>query len=342
MNRVTVYERSRGTSIYVEWHDDEGRHRKSFAALLGHPITDRELAKEAAHRMAQAQERKRNQMARRALGMEQRHTLGELLERRHRDLQGKWTEKYRKSRERRRAFWLEALGEDCPLEAVMPAVVERIAREAQGKRSDRWRQDVLRYLVDSYIYARRKLKWIEERHDLSGVDIPSAKGKSRPYTLDEARKLLPALWEVHPTAGWIGEVAFQTGRRLSAIRKLTPQDVREENGYTVVCFPSKTDKARNTGEAVVVALRPRTDWQVPSQEVCNAWMHEAEERAGIEHQKGRAWHGLKRLYATLTTGMPGADRQAGTRRETLEGHYRQDTLDPKVEVARKLADVAQR
>lgn len=336
VNRVTVYERGRGASIYVEWHDDLGRHRKSLASILGHPVTDRELAKEAAHRMAIAQERKRNNQARTALGVPERHTLEQLLTRRHADLGPGWSEKYAKSRERRKAFWIEALGRDRPLDAVSPAEVERIARDAQGKRSDRWRQDVLRYLVDSFIYARRKLKWITERHDLSGVDIPSAKGKSRPYTLAEARKLLPALWEVHPTAGWIGEVAFQTGRRLSAIRKLRESDVRQEDGYTVVSFPASTDKARNSGEAVVVGLRARTDWTRPSQEACNDWIHRAEEAAGIEHVKGRAWHGLKRLYATLTTDLPGADKQAGTRKETLEGHYRQDVLGPKVDLAVRL------
>lgn len=336
VNRVTVYERDRGTSIYVLWHDDLGRHRKSLATVLGHPVTDREIAIEAANRMAIAQKRKRNQQAAQALGLPTKRTLGELFERRHSDLRVKWSEKYAKSRELRRAFWLTALGEECRLEAVSPAVVEMVAREAQGSKSDRWRQDVLRYLVDSFGYARRKLKWIGEAHDLSAVDVPAAKGESKPYTLAEARKLLPALWDVHPVAGWIGEVAAQTGRRLTAIRKLRPTDVLEMDGCTVIQFPASTDKVRNSGQAVVDGLRARTDWTMPSQELCNAWIHEAEQRAGIQHQQGRAWHGLKRLYATLVAGEPGADKQSGTLASTLETHYRGDLLAPKVALAKRL------
>ncbi len=105
----------------------------------------------------------------------------------------------------------------------------------------------------------------------------------------------------------------------------------------MVRFPGETDKARRTGEAAVVGLPERTDWTVPSSDTCTDWIAAAEELARVPHVSGRGWHGLKRLYATLTTGMVGADRQSGTRKETLESHYRQDVLEPKAEVARALA-----
>lgn len=289
--------------------------------------------------MADAQERKRNLDAAEALGIPRPRTLKDLLDRRHDDLSDTWSKKYRKSRDLRRNFWLKHLGSDLLITraASMAGAIERIARDQQGKKSDRWRQDHLRYLVDSFIYAERKLKWIEPRHNLSAVDIPRAKSKSHAYTLDEARKVVEKLWAVDPVAGWIGTVAFQTGRRLSAIRTLKPEHVTAQDGETVIRFPGETDKARNTGEAVVVGLPKRTDWSVPRPETCNEWIHKAEELAGVEHIKGRGYHGLKRLYATLTTGLHGADKQAGTLRSTLEGHYRQDLIDPKREVAKVLA-----
>ena len=293
------------------------------------------MAKDAARRFSAAQERRRNQDAAVALGLPTQRTLPELLERRHADLSPRWTKKYAKSRELRRAFWLDKLG-GVSLAGLNAAVVERIAREAQGDKSDRWRQDVLRYLVDSFIYAERKLKWIEPRDNLSAVEIPSARGTSRPYTAAEARKLLPALWAT-PVAGWMGVVALQTGRRLSAIRTLTDECVTVAGEWTYIDFPGETDKARNTGTAAVYGLPERTDWTIPSEGLCNDWIHEGEQRAGVEHMRGRGWHGLKRLYATLTTDLPGADKQSGTRRETLEGHYRQDLMAPKREVAREVA-----
>lgn len=339
VSRVTVFERPKGASIYVEWFDDDGRHRKALKSEIGHPVTDRELAMTIARRMSEAQERKRNLQAAEALGIPQPHTLKDLLDRRHADLEDTWTEKYRKDRARRKAFWLRHLGGDLQLTraAGMAGTIERIVRREGADKSDRWRHDVLRYLVDSFIYAERKLKWIEPRHNLSAVDLPKPKGRSHAYTLVEACSLVASLWRVHPVAGWIGTVAFQTGRRLSAIRTLHPEHVTTEGRVTFITFPGETDKARNTGEAVVYDLPERTDWAVPSQEICNDWLHEAEKAAGIEHVKGRGYHGLKRLYATLTTGMEGADKQAGTLRSTLEGHYRQDVREPKMEVAKALA-----
>ena len=198
VSRCTVFKRPDATSIYLEWWDDAGRHKAALSKIVGHPVTDWEVAKEVARRFSAAQERRRNQDASIVLGLPINRSLQDLLEQRHADLGPRWSTKYAKSRELRRAFWLDKLG-DIQLTGVNAAVVERIAREAQGTKSDRWRQDVLRYLVDSFIYAEKKLKWIEPRHNLSAVDVPAAKGRSVAYTLEEARKLLRALWEVIPS-----------------------------------------------------------------------------------------------------------------------------------------------
>jgi hypothetical protein len=338
VSRVTVFERHDATSIFVEWWDDEGRHRAALSTVVGHPVTSREMAEEVARRMSAAQERRRNQQAADMLGIPTVRTLTELLDRRHADLEPTWSTKYAKSRKLRKAFWLDKLG-DARLTHVRAAVVERVTREAQdaGSHSDRWRQDVLRYLVDSYIYAEKKLKWIEPRHNLSAVTIPRASGRGAAYSLLEVRKLIPELWKVEPRAGWMGSVAFQTGRRIGAIRRLEPIHVIHAETWTAIRFPRETDKPGKGGEAWVYELPERTDWRVPSHDEVDAWMEAAEEAAEVKHVDGRLWHGVKRLYATLVSGQPGADLQAGTLRSTLDGRYRQDVAEPKMAVAKDLA-----
>lgn len=340
VSRVTVYRRSSSPGIYIEWWDDDGRHRKALKDFRGNRVTSWDDAKEIAKEFSRTQEKRRNLLGAEFFGIDsgEARTLSDLFERRHDDLGPDWSPKYAKSRDRRKTFWIERLGARTPLSAITAAAVERVAKEAQAKKSDRWRQDVLRYIVDSFAYAEKKLKWIEAKHNLSAVDIPSAKGESRAYSLAEARKLLPALYGVDPRAGWMGTVAFQTGRRIGAILALGPDDVRTEDELTVIQFAGETDKARKTGEAVVHGLPERTDWRPVAPEDANQWIHDAEAAAGVPHVSGRAWHGLKRLYATLTTALPGADKQSGTLKTTLEGHYRQDLLEPKVEVAKALAD----
>lgn len=340
VNRVTVYERPDGASIYIEWWDDEGRHREVLRSSIGHPIVDREFAMEIAQKASEAQLRKRRQSAAQMLGLQRgEHTLEDLLNRLHADKSSEWTPKYAKSRELRKRWWLENLGSPV-LERVTPAQVERLVREEREERglSNRWAEDVLLYLVHAYDYARDKLKWIDARHDLRGVTLPKKKKKPRkPYTLEEAQKLLPALWEVDPVAGWMGEVALATGRRPNAIRQLRQEDVLVDGEFAILRFPADTDKVGVVGEALVHKLRQRTDWTVPSQETMIGWIHEAEELAGIKHIDGRAWYGLKRLYATLTQGMPAADLQAGVLEGTLKGIYRHDDRTPKRELAVTLA-----
>ena len=163
--------------------------------------------------------------------------------------------------------------------------------------------------------------------------------------MEEAQKLLPALEAVNWRAGWIGQVAFQTGRRLTAIRTLPKQRgwVTMHADHAVLRFPGETDKARNTGEALVtgrafeLTKRALRRWRTPSMEECQDWLRDAEEAAGVPHQTGRSWHGLKRLYATLARGHVGREKQSGTTGPTLDRVYVQDERDPKLALARMLA-----
>lgn len=350
VSRVTVFERHDASSIFVEWWDDDGRHKQALSTVTGHPITDRELAKKAADRMSRAQERKRNQQGAELLGLPSERSLKELLDTLHRNRGDEWSESYTRDQKRYREFWLDKLG-NARLMRVSAAVVERVVSQEAKKKGERgWsprtRGAVLRYLVDAFYYAERKLKWIEPRHNLSAVSIPAAKSKSEAYTLEEARRLVLALEAVDWRAGWIAEVAFQTGRRLTAIRTLPERSawVTLGQGYGVLHFPGETDKARNTGQAVVagkralrLTARAMEDWKTPSLQECQDWIEAAEKRAKIEHRSGRRWHGFKRLYATMAKGHVGREKQSGTTGQTLDRVYVQDELGPKVELAKLLA-----
>lgn len=351
MNRVTVYERSDATSIYVEWWDDRGRNREALSTVAGHPITDRDAAKEVARTMARAQEQKRNQQAREALGMPVRRTLPDLLDALHEARVDRWSEGYRKSQERQRDFWLAKLG-DIDLHRVTPALVERVASEEADERdwSARTEGAYLRYLIDAFAFAQKKLKWLTERGNLSAVDVPQSDRKVAAYTLTEARKLLPALESVDRRAGWIGHVAFQTGRRLRAIRTLRRSAVDVRDVLSVLTFPAETDKAGQEGRAVVTGRAHELTREMmerggryvvgkkpPANSLCNEWILEAEERAGVEHKYRRGWHGLKRLYATIAQGMVGREKQSGTTGQTLDRIYVQDDMPPKVRLAEALA-----
>lgn len=351
VSRVTVFERRDAPSLYIEWWDDTGRNKRALATVAGHPVTDRELAKEIARRVSEAQERKRNQTAREALGIPARHTLPELLAVLHDRRQDDWSEGYRKSQERQRRFWTRKLG-DMELRRITPALVERVAAEEAKQRewSPRTEGAYLRYLVDAFTFAQKKLKWITERENLSAVDVPQSERKVAAYTMEEIRKLLPALEEVDERAGWIGHVAFQTGRRLRAIRTLKNDAPVVHDDHTLLRFPAETDKAGNEGRAVVVGRAHELTRKLvgspgryvlgkkpPANSICHQWILDAEEAAGVEHKRRRGWHGIKRLYATVARGLVGRDQQSGTTGQTLDRIYVQDDLPPKVKVARELA-----
>lgn len=302
-----------------------------------------QLAKE----MAARQERKRNQNAAELLGLPTSRTLKQLLDALHEHKEGVWSEGYKKEQDRYRRFWLDKLG-DARLTRVVAASVERIVNEEAKVRDWRPRSKAaaLSYLVEAFAYAEEKLKWIEPRHNLSAVTIPKAKSRSEAYTLEEARKLIPALERVDWRAGWMAEVALQTGRRLSAIRTLPERKawVALHDGYAVLQFPWDTDKMRNTGQAVIagkralrLTARAMEDWKTPARLQAIKWMVRAEKAAGVAHRTSRGWHGFKRLYATLAEGQIGREKQSGTTMRTLDTIYKQDELAPKVELAKSLA-----
>lgn len=360
VNRVTVYEKAGSAQLYIEWWDDSGRHQKAIGALLGHPVTDKKLAERVARKVSEAQLQKRNQMAAEAaFGVAPNRTLGDLLARLQADKWNEWRPTYRDDQVRFRTFWEASLGVGLQIMKLSPAMVENVVRR-EGDRlkwSPRTRGAYLRYIVDAVSYGQHRLKWLTEQYNLSAVRIPKPRTKSKAYTEDEVLRLVHALTEVDPRAGFVGHVAWQTGRRLNAIRMLTREDVRvvdmEGEPVAVITFPGEIDKARNTGEALVIEEGARLAAEllergthylideggrpVSAERLLKEWLPEAEKRAEIPHVKGRAFHGIKRRFATSSQGLAGREKQSGTRAETLDREYVQDDRAPKLELAKTLA-----
>lgn len=343
VSRVRAYERSNSNCLYVEWYWKGRRYQRSLKSDDGHPVTDRDLAMRIARRMSDEMEADHNRQAALAFFGGSDRTVGALFAAIHAARGRGWSESHRRDQERYRAFWTRQLGKETKLTDVNAALVESIGQRHASDWTPATHRHYLRYVTSAFRYAERKLKWITDRHNLSAVDLPNPKSKSKSYTLAEVRRLLAALEDVSPRAAWIGHVAWQTGRRLTAIRTLPESAVEVMDGHTVLHFPSITDKAKQSGDVPVVGKahelgREITDWSVPSMEQCQDWLREAEKAAGIAHQKGRSWHAIKRRWATESRGMVGRDKQAGTLGATLDRHYVQDDMDPKLAVARAMAE----
>lgn len=344
VSRVRVYERANSPCIYVEWHRNGKRLQRVLRSKPDNdPVTNRADARRIALAMSAEMERERNRNATmQFLGLTD-HTVGALLKAMHAGRAPKWSASHKRDQERYRDFWMHHLGPKTKLTDVNAALVESIAQRESDGWSPATHRHYLRYIRAAFRYAERKLKWIGPRHNLSAVDLPSPKSQSKPYSLAEVRKLLPALEKVSPRAGWIGHVLFQTGRRLTATRTLPAECIEVRDGYTVLHYPSETDKAKQSGDVPVVGRahelsREIADWSPVSMEQAQAWLVEAEKIAKVPHVKGRLWHAFKRRWATESRGLVSRDKMAGTLEQTLRHIYEQDDLAPKLEVAKAMAE----
>ena len=360
VSRVTVYERSNRPCLYVDYFEESGRIQRTIERHTGTPLPNTEqgrgLAVRFAERLTQEREQLMYRRTARTLGVVAPSTLPELLKRLHVDKSERWSETHSRDQKRFRAFWTAKLG-PVMLQQVSASLVERVAADEAKRRkwAPRTHGSYLRYIVDAFYYAERKLKWIDARDNLSAVDIPSPRSRGISYSLEEIADLLPTLDQVAPEAAWIGHVAWQTGRRLSAIRQLRKRDVLTTDGRAVLRFGRSTDKVGAEGEAVVVGraaeltddLMRSTGKYVlgsepPSLDVCEDWLVAGEKLAKIDHVKGRAWHGLKRRWASETQGQQNRQGQAGTQEGTLRRVYEQDDLEPKARLASALAQAVEK
>lgn len=381
-NLVTVYERYPGGPKWIEFWPHGIRKREPLSKMHGQPVHDEKLAMQIADALAAkiAQGVKRDQ-ARLILGVPEPHTLGELLEVYHARRAAKWEgSSNKRHQEIMRAFWLEKLKPELDVRrlAGMAAEIEQIAAEEADRRgwSPRTEGKYLKYLVTAVNFGQKKLKWYDEKHNLSAVDIPTPDSEAHSYTTAEVEAILARLPAVDLRAAVAGWFAYIGLRRITAIRTLTTDGWRVETAAVggeivrlgVQRFPRQTDKARKSRDVILAdpglalaerllttpAVRasglwfpdgslsdPSRDRKPVSYELLNKWLHEAEVLAGVQVIKGRAWHAFKRAAATDAEEEMGdlaaASEQAGTLKSTLERHYLHRNPKRQAELAVRLA-----
>lgn len=377
VNRVRVYERKPGGPLQIEWHTDGGRKRKSLKKLVGEPVYDRETAKTIATEMAAKLRSKSGPKTNllQALGLGTGRTLKEAWDQYIATRNSRWAESYHTDQRRYRAFWCEALGADTRLTEIAPATVERSVNEAAEERD--WSDNTVRhYLVvlkSVLNFAARDLRWMPESA-LPAIDFPDIDPEGHPYEPRELAALLEETLQLDLRLGVMARIGCTTLRRLGAIRELELKDLasREIDGdvVPVIRFPGDTDKQGKTSEAVLppstaklvkrLAEKPavraagylfvRGDLEDPDppedkrkplhDRTVNEWWHEAEAAAGVEWIDGRAFHGIKRIGATvsshLTGGLAAAAQQSGTDADTLREVYVKSYPEQKRDLAERL------
>lgn len=205
------------------------------------------------------------------------------------------------------------------------------------------------------------LKWATEWQDADGVylmasnpvrgkqafPIPSEKNVNRPVASTDRVEAVVAA--AHPDLADFMVVLSETGRRLSAVLRLQWADVLWNQGpHGSIRWPADPDKEKRrwgaplspAARAALERLKDRRSsigltYIFPSPtnkdrpmtpERVRTWLLKAEERAGLEKQKGSLFHAYRRGWATARKHFP--DRDVATAggwkgTETLRMCYQQ-------------------
>lgn len=350
-SRVRVYERVPGGPIQVEF---SGGDRQTLTNMQELPVTDRELAKKIADALSRRLEAgSARKVAREVLGLEEARTLSELLKSYHEDMTPEWGESHRVGQERLQKWWLSRLGAKATLHTLTEGDVERAIRLDVGAKgwSARTRQKYLRYIMAAFAYGHRKLKWIVEGNQLTGIALPRPSRGGPAYTHGEMIRLLNAAPGVDVRAAAALEVAYDTQARSKAILHLRPQDYRGDGLLQFWAEFDKAGKDRTTAlsptatrhvEALVEAQKDRP-WlfeeggrRMPYDSLLRL-LRAVEKAAGVPHLEGRGIHAVKRRSVTdarrAVGDMGAVAKQSGTLASTLERIYEQDDMEPKRAVA---------
>ena len=137
------------------------------------------------------------------------------------------------------------------------------------------------------------------------------------------------------------DIVNGTGRRLSAVCKLTFDDLRLEQGpHGFIRWPASTDKmgqestvpisppvraaldrihAERPGIGAAPLFPSPNDPTKPmTRHLADTWLRKAEKLAGVEPQKGSLWHAYRRKWATERKHLPDTDVAAAGGWESVE------------------------
>ncbi|WP_420441406.1 tyrosine-type recombinase/integrase [Candidatus Palauibacter sp.] len=164
-----------------------------------------------------------------------------------------------------------------------------------------------------------------DSNPLRGLKTPKEKNPTRVVLSEEEYQ---AMLGVSRQVDWRFHVAFvlahETGHRIGAIRNLRWGDIdfegrevrwraeHEKTGYehvtpmtdeAVAVLEEAREVGPGNGETLVLPA-PQDPSSSISRGRAVAWWHKAERLAGLEHERGRGWHSLRRKFASDLMDLP--------------------------------------
>ena len=290
-----------------------------------------------------AAERRKNILAGRTkLGARKAVTLLSLIGQYHSSATSKeWGICHRGDKERGREFWLSVLRGDVDvLELNRELVTTPMVEAMDGGMSPRVAKKRLSYLRAAILWGRDEAR-LFDTNPLQGLKIQRIT-KYQPDTMalifpiEDVRKLLRPHKDVDWRATLAANVAYDTGRRITAILSLRSEDIQTDGERIVLHFRRECDKAdrdgfvpisKETAELLADALEQdivqEYGWIFPegrldyddardkpwSRDAAIDRLADAEHASGIEHVAGRAYHGIKRIHVTKSMEIAHGDTQ---------------------------------
>ncbi len=339
-SKVRVYERTDVGGIFMarSWALTPSGRPEETRLPDG---VDRESAKLLADLTA-AERRKDVLAGRTKLGTAKPITLDALIQRYHRSAVAKgWSDSHRGDKDRGRKYWVGALRTDMNvLELTREKVVAPILRAMDNGMSPRVAKKRLSYIRAAVLWGRDESR-LYDTNPLQGLKIqkvaqyePNTEGLI--YSVIDASSLLQPHDDVDWRATLAANIAYDTGRRITAILALTTEDVKADSERIFLHFRKEFDKAnkdahvpisRPTGLLLADALEQdvvkefgwlfpegRLDYNDPrdkpwSKDSAIDALTDAEGIHGIGHVTGRAYHGLKRTHVTTSMELSHGDTE---------------------------------
>ena len=204
--------------------------------------------------------------------------------------------------------------------------------------------------------------YLMRENPVRGFEAPREKNTRRPVATHDRfltiRKvsdqvMMESRWgkrdEVRSYLSELLDIVNGTGRRISAVCKLTYEDLRLELGpYGSIRWPASTDKtgretvvpvSEEVRQAIDRILRVRPgigsaplfpspeDPQKPiTRHLADKWLRKGERLARLEPQRGSLWHAYRRKWATERKHLPDVDVAAAggwKTVQTLKSAYQQ-------------------
>ena len=335
--RVRVYERRDRDGLFLT--------RAWVTTPSGRPVEQplpRGMGREEATKLARltAAERQKDLIVQRPkVGEAERTvTLGELLEAyASSEVAGRWRPRTAEGMQVNRQFWLRELGDRTDVMALSPSLVESTAQRAArasgwSPRTEGKRIAFLRAAV-RWAYRRRRMI---PRNPLDGVEVPSYNSDTSAliYSEAEVRKLVTSHREVDWRVTLAASIAYDTGRRITAITHLRTEDLVLDGARLHLHFRADWDKRKMAAmvpvsqetalllaEAVDRTEVEEEGWLFPGGRLeqvdeirgpISRWaigdaLHRAEATLGIPRVQGRAFHGIKRRHVTTSMEISHGD-----------------------------------